>query len=731
MAELDPKLRAALEALEQQLAAAQQPMGQQQRAPLHMLEAQARRTEIPQQMAQESSPLQAATYQFGGNMMNRGLGLQNSLLSAVNAVVPDLGVFAPHGGMVDERFRAGIQDRMAQNREQFAENEELLAALQEEHPKASFGGDALSFAAELAAARLIGGKAFQGSTKGRTLAGRTAQEAGIGAAFGASAVGMSDADKEQLIAHSLVIGALSPAAFSGASRLFTLKPETIKRITQLADHEKMFGSTGLLTWGELVGHRAWLKIEAAMDNVPVLGLAGKRDRQRKRFVEITNSIVDAMGLRRRGDTPESLVAAVQRRFNRLKQQSDDAYDAIAERIDNETFGGRIKMTLRNMNGREGEYVRTARKFLRRELEIDEAWQNKALIRQLETIIGDSARPKRLTFQGARDTLKAMQENVREIRESANKPKGSYARLRMATQLEQALIADMNAFAKAIAPAGSASTLMQDIKAANDQWRDAVLPFRRAPVVKDVVSGEFDMNLDIDSIVGAFINPAKPGRSAYMLRKMVDPADRDIARFLALREAFDRAGVGSIEVHPEVFRAELKKMSSLMGASWTPDQRKVLEGYMTLVEVGKRAFVEPGAIGAMFGLGSAAAVTASGKRGGVGPLEYIGGLLTARFVLGTKAGTSVLRALADAQSDKQKLQAMKQLEIGMTRWLEANYPEIYRTAFPDKAPKGPYENMNPFTDPFLQRHPPRQDLVQEGRQRQEAQQIPSPTGIWPR
>lgn len=704
MTTLDPRIAAVLDQLEQQ--AQQGPVAAPQLTELDQLEAQLQASRIPQQMAKEVGPLQAATYQFGGNMQNLGLGIENSLLAALNKLMPDFSKISPMGSMVNERISKDIEAETEANRRQYLLNRELLGAIQEERPYSSFAGDALSFVAELVGARMLGGPQFQGSTRGRTLAGRTVQEGAIGTAFGATTVGMTDEEKERMIAHGLLIGSIAPSVFSGIGRAITLDERTIERITEYARIEKLFNATGLLTVGEITGHRGLSKLEAALDNIPFLGLASKRNHQFDRFKEITESIVSWFGPNAK--TTDDLVNAVMRNFNRLKAKSDDTYDKLAIRIDKETMGGRLGMTLRRYNGQEGEYIKAARRMLDEELSIDEAFRNEKLIKQLEAIIGDTAKPRRLTFQGARRTLRRIQELAAVEQRGAARGELTRERLRAYRQIEAGLVKDMEAFANYVQNPGAKTSIMQDLRKANEEWRDSVLPFYKAPVVQDIVGNTYNPAMDADGVVSAFLNASKPQRSATMMG-LLSPNEQDIARYLAIREAFTRsmAGRPSYFIQPQAFARELEKMSSLFDTSFSASQKEILSGYIQLVEQGHRAFQKSSALGPLVAASGGAMIGAN--KTGVGIKPYVLGLLGARFYLGTRAGTGLMRQLARAQSSKEIMALTRQAELGLVRWLEANYAELYQNANPDM-PKGPYQNMNPFTDPYLQSNPPREDLI---------------------
>lgn len=365
---------------------------------------------------------------------------------------------------------------------------------------------------------------------------------------------------------------------------------------------------------------------------------------------------------------------------------------------------REKYLMPGQPGREGHYLTAARKMLAEEMSIDEALRNKKLIEQLETIIHPD-REHSITWAGARRTIKRIGEMTAVEGRAAAKGEVSRERLRAWRKIELGLMADMKEYAKTVSSPGS--NIYEELEAANKLWRDTVLPFYKTPMVQDVVGGTFDRNLDMDSVVAAFLNPAKPIRSGHMVR-MLEPSDQDMARFLVVRQAMDNAKAGSIFLNPQAFAKELERLAPLFDTAFSREQDQMLRGFITLTEEASRAFTKASAIGPLMAGGSAALIGAN-KRGDAPLKAWLASMVGARFLLGTRAGTSIVRQAANVQNSKELTQLVKMAETGFIRYMESNYPEMLREINPG-LPKGPYEKFNPFTDPYLQSQPPRQDLI---------------------
>ncbi len=644
--------------------------------------------------------------QFDAGVTNRGVAAQNSLLQVLREFQPSAGPM--------------IASQLEENREEYFANEALMEALSDEAPFGSFAGDALQFVSEV----ILTGKQFKHGNKKIQLAGRTVQEGAIGALFGATTVGMTDEQKSMLIAGGLLTGAISPSLFSGVGRLVRMEPSRVERIADLARMEKSFHRTGLLTAGELTSIRGLKKIEAAIDNIPILGLGAKRGRQRDAFNEMTDSLFNRITggsniKRGKPFTPgrvtartpdelralkEGLTDAVRARFKRHSDIVDREYKDLAKYIDDV-----VAAAPRGRTGRAPEVVllstrRAARELLEDELSLSKAVQNKALIRKLQDFIDD----ERLTFSGAQRSLSRIKEQVRVANAQADRAEITRETAGALTQIQLGMIDDMQRFSDMYSIDGS---IAQRLNAANNKFKDLILPFYGAADIRAMARGDFDVRMDVDSIVGAFLNNTMPGRSKATM-EFLGPRDQDIARYLILREAFDAANGGRADLfmQPNAFANKLEQMQALWKESFTPEQQQILEGYITLVEQGKRAFKPEDAIGPLVAGGAAGMIGANkvGADTSGRVVKWLSALTGARIFLGTRAGTDILKLAAKAQTSAEFAKVDAMAEQYMIRWLEQNYSKLFNAVNPGL--QGPYRDYNPYTDPYMQSNPPREDLI---------------------
>ena len=678
--------------------------------------------------------------QITGNMANRGRGIQNSLLQVIQDFIPDIsqsplaqnpitGGFAALTGASDEEINKIKQ----QNREEALATEDLLAAIQKEAPIASGIGDTLTFVAEAAA----GGKQFKHKNPKVQWLGRTGQEAAVGLGFGLSSVGMSDEEKEMLVGVGLLTGAITPSIFQGAAKLggkaFKFSADRIKSIANLARMEKLFDKTGLLTMGELLGHRGIKKLEAAMDNIPFLGLGKKRDRQFKQFTEMVETLFNVVSKGRVGLTEatkgvrERLARSLFNRFHRNYDTVSKQYDILAGRLDDVPAGAAPQVRLANMQN-------SVKELLDLENSLPKSARNEDLIKTLEGYLTDPHIP----WKTARVLLRRIKEQAAVEGDRARRKETTREFHAALTKMEIGLVDDMNDFAVEVGRKNAVGqNLMEELDAANDAFKRLVLPFYKSPVLSDITSGE---DFDIDSVVRSFLNPAAPRGTGQVITTrrpsgiqrsvdvkttsptdILEPTELDVVRGLMLREALDLAQAGGDKafLRPERLARELGKMQDLWGETFSREQKEVLSGYITLADKAQRAFRRESAIGPLVTAGAVGLVGAnklSGADGGdqavtdASVMKFLVTLLGARVILGTRAGTDLARMAArmDPTDTRAGKELLAKTQLLMIRYVEDNFPQLFRQANPD-TPGGPMEGFNPFTDPHIQNNPPRQDL----------------------
>jgi hypothetical protein len=503
---------------------------------------------------------------------------------------------------------------------------------------------------------------------------------------------MTDSEKHSMVAAGLLTGALSPSIFAGASKLFKMKPETIARVKELAKIEKMFGQRGLLTLGELLDHRGVKKFEAAMDNIPLpaFGLSGKRKDQFLRFQQMVGSIVDrihgarnlSVGERaaQRSANLNQMVDGTIRRFNRFKVKVDRSYDNVAKELDRIRENPNLPPALQSLipKVRLGNMQNAARELLKIEKAKSKGVQNAEAISSLQKFLED----KTLTFQGARDTLSDLKELVRVERVSSAQGTATKKELRALVKLEMGLHEDMSLFGDALEKAG-APNVSKMLNDANKQFKDLILPFYEAPVVQDIVGGSFNRAMDLDAVASAFINASRPERTRATQR-LLTASDRDVAKHMVLREALDRSNRGrsDIFINPKTFADELADLQQVWGISFSAKEQDMIQGFVTLVDMAPRAFSGASALGPLMAAGGVAAATGANKAAG-NTSKFLASLLGMKWMFGTKTGRTILGDIKAAGNDQKALvEAAKLAELGFTRWLESNLPEMVGPKAPE-------------------------------------------------
>ena len=62
-------------------------------------------------------------------------------------------------------------------------------------------------------------------------------------------------------------------------------------------------------------------------------------------------------------------------------------------------------------------------------------------------------------------------------------------------------------------------------------------------------------------------------------------------------------------------------------------------------------------------------------------------------------------MAAANNSNTTAIALRHAQLGLTRYMEQNFPAMFKAANPDFGTGGPYRNYNPYTDKYLQNPPP--------------------------
>jgi hypothetical protein len=119
------------------------------------MEAMFARQQGYQQQAQETGSLQALGLGLQRNVQNRKRGLEETGMMATRAAAPALESVGLLRDIYGKNLQAdlvqqGLTDRIEANRREHAANEEIFAALKEEHPYATGLASLLTFGAELA-----------------------------------------------------------------------------------------------------------------------------------------------------------------------------------------------------------------------------------------------------------------------------------------------------------------------------------------------------------------------------------------------------------------------------------------------------------------------------------------------------------------------------------------------------------------------------------------------------
>jgi hypothetical protein len=664
----------------------------------------------------DARALRATSQQFAGSFNVAGRSLADKLMAVLGTNPLTAPIQAHLGG--PER----VEELRQRNREAVRQTQDLMAVIRDDYPKASAVGSTLAFVAEMA----LGGKPVKGKF------GRTLQEAGLGGLFGLMTPTLSDDEMESVLAGSVLMGAITPHALTGLAKIggraVNLGADRIARIRQMAELERMFDRVGLLTVSELLESSGLKKLEAALDNIPLLGLAKKRDSQRQAFREMIGTLFDRIGIGyvTRDMSPKELAKVKERLasslFDRYHQNYDRVsamYDTLALRLDNVPRGAAPEVRLLNVR-------KQAQELIDLEQSLPKNLQNKALIDQAAGFLTKEHIPWRETREWLK-RIKRIAASARDDEIHRGLEREFSAAL---VKIEVALADDMRSFAEVVSRRSKpGQNIMEELDAANESFRRLVLPFHASPTMSQVVHGRL---FDVDDLVAEFMTktdpvrimsrPFSPGRAGSRRATNVERATTDeaiggsgsrdlaVVRGLMLREALNRSTAGGIDVNPKIFANEIQKLQDVWNVRFNREQAALMNGYIALANRANRAFRDVNAIGPIL-TGGAAALIGAQKGGDGGGMMAVSTILGARFFLGTRAGTGMVRRFAGLQEGtKEYREALLLANAGFTRWLTNNYPEIARLAQPEIAELGgAYERFNPLTDPYLQSNPPRQDL----------------------
>jgi hypothetical protein len=677
------------------------------------MEAMFARQQGYQQQAQETGSLQALGLGLQRNVQNRKRGLQETGMMATRAAAPALESVGLLRDIYGKNLQAdlvqqGLTDRIEANRREHAANEEIFAALKEEHPYATGLASLLTFGAELALMPkgIKADKAHPWQTAGK----RMTQEGLIGGLYGMSVPTLSDNQKMFAIAGGALTGSLTAGAFTGAGRLAQFTPETKEAIARFMRIEKLLDKNGILTMGEIMSHGGLQKLEAALDNIPFFGLGRTRRLQRQAYRDMTESFLERMFPRQTAylatkngqEMVEELSTRIYNQFRRNKEVVDFNFTEVARILDDVPRGAAPEVRLR-------AYRAAAKRLLAQEKQRLPEWQNPELIRDLETAIRGEPN---IPWKVARNSLSRIKESARV--ESAKAARSEVTRERAAAmvELEMSLIDDMGEFAKGIRGGGpKGQNIMEQYMAATESYRRLLLPFYKAKDIGDLVSGA---DFSADNIAGSFLSVSAPRGTAQVVpsrspsgrvragavertdifaqqgaRAGFKVDDVDMARYMIIRESLEKASKSGAmpstgRINPNAFAQELESMSDLWGVTFTRPQRELLEGYTDLLRQGHRAFRRESAIGPLVTAGAGGAMLGSAapdKSNFI--VTTMATLAGARFFLGTKVGAGITRKMRNAflqgTDSKAVAETMELAQRAFTRYMAGYYPQMFAEA----------------------------------------------------
>jgi len=616
-------------------------------------------------LGNEPSTLEAIGISADQNITNRLAEGENTLLSAAQKALetnPALlfhpaPMRAPPVFSEQEIADTGkfVDQRKAATRAQIEENNRLTEPLREQQPGAVFTGDALTFLAEIS---LGGGSPKLAQRGGKTLRAVLGggKEATIGAAFGATETVRSDEEKARLVAFGLITGGITPGVFEGIKKIRGIDNEA--RILELLQMEDDLGMSGLLTVGELRGVLGFLKMEAGLDNIPLLGLGGKRDQQRAMLMPVAENLAQRIsgGVYTKDDVLNGLLRKYEAN-KRIVDAKFDELEALDAQLDAaEQFGAIPGVSSNNLR-------EAARELLKDEVGIRAAFQDTEVLSMLRKLAADDSQ---VTFKGARDTMSRILEKIRVATAQSGRGEKTDAPIGVLSQLQAAHQRDIADWAEAVG-----GEPLRKWDEAKEAFIDLLLPFRKSPTLADGVRGRVD-EFTIDAFVADFIKADSPRRTAAMMSSL-DSGGQAAAQFLLIREAFERATPAGV-VDVRKFRKSLESLSQAWKVSFTPEQKKLLTGYIRLAGLADRAFNKPQAIGALIATGSVATLG----------LGVVGSVTAGRFLFGTEGGRRLLAQGATARTNKELRQIAAAAQVGITRSISnlsadqaAEVAELYR------------------------------------------------------
>lgn len=476
-----------------------------------------------------------------------------------------------------------------------------------------------------------------------TLAGRI----GVGALESAATAGVmptvGNESRLQNMKNAAVAGGATAGVLGSAGKAIGAirgkgAAETSRELSTLSSQHNV-----PLTVGELRNNQGLKKAETLLENVPVVGTTRFREKQANALNVAANNLADSF-------KPHSIANGTVDDVNEVMHQS--ILNQLAKnKVEAGTLYDKVGQLAQGKGPVETDAVKQAAdSFIQREMKLPESVRNNALIANLESYKNLNG----MDFETARILRSRIGDEVRRMR--AGNINGTVRGEDVAAMqaIKGGLEQDMENYAKK-----QGGDIYDAWKAADQTYRDKVVPFKVDPTLRKVQKEGFDT----DTVAKLFIKADRP-KLANQFFKSMDSEGQQAAKYAVIKSALDAATdpVNKTPFSPLKFANTIDHLGKTNNVIFTPAEKMQLDGFVKLARAAERAgqYAENPATGnrmvqmAIGGGGAAALLNPATSAGAVkaGALSYgITKLLT------TDAGR---RLLTVASKTKPQSKAMQML-----------------------------------------------------------------------
>lgn len=543
----------------------------------------------------QSAPLQGSTsgpfnrmaIGFGHGVMDVVHGVEQLGLNALNP----LPFLAAHSGgalKIAPQAKQGLIPRaLASVNQSAAEGNAAFQPLASKYPFTAGTGNIAGNLAVTAPLMFVGGEAADAllpEAGGGVIGGlsREAAKNAISGAIGSGAQYVAPGSGASHLTNALEGGALSaglPLALRPVGKLFSAGVSGISKIgsrirpsvnPEIQAAAKSFGITPSV--GEMSGSVPYQKLETALEHVPFSGMGKVRATNAQQFKTAAQNLLNQYDVG--AQDPNQLIReGAQKILNENRATAGKLYDKVAAMAARPRTGvaspllpGEAPNTV-NMASTQDAAKNIINQFSgNQDLNAEPGF-----LKDVQPYT--QAQPR--TYEAARK----LRSQLGQLQASAGfgTPESlAYGNLR--TALEK----DMDNYALS-----HGTDLSNAYKAAQDFYKQNVVPFKAIAPLKSLVSGK----MDTDTILGSFVKNNRPELAGKLMSKL-PPDAQNAVRWNVLQKGFNKANLSGTRegapTDPRQFASYWENLGSTKDALFEPQDRALIDGYAKLARAMPRA-----------------------------------------------------------------------------------------------------------------------------------------------